>query len=162
MGNKLKKYAIATALIILVLFVIRKIKTSMFKEMDTKMKAIGLPVVAYVVGTYVIKKEEYSMPITIGALITFLVGVLEVTGSDKFKVEDLGLAGDMMTTEFGSMEEMNNYIQANLPMTTQGDSDDEVNGDEVEIYRIPQTTQGELKLDDLFGELAGNNVLVVE
>jgi hypothetical protein len=160
--QKIKKYAIAAGIVVAVLFVVRKIKTTMFMDMDAKMKSIGLPVIVIVVANYMIKKEEYSMPLTIGGLITLLVAVLDMSDSKKFKVEDLGLAGDLMTTEFGSMDELNNYIQANLPM--QGDDDEEVGYIEVEPMQANQNSEmyGEMKIDDLNGDLNGNNFLVVE
>lgn len=153
------KVAIASAIILGIMAIIRKVKISMFKEMDFKMKALGLPILAFVVAQFLVKKEEYSQPITIGAIIAFVSGILEVTGSEKFKQEDLGLAGDnsLMTTEFNSLEELNDYITANMP---QGQSQT-VGGNYVEV--IPQLESEERgTIEELFGEMAGSHSMIVE
>ena len=157
-----QKVAISALIILAVMAIIRKIKTSFFKEMDLKMKALGAPIVAFLLAQFLVKKEEYAQPITIGAVIAFVSGILEVTGSDKFKQEDLGLAGDsnLMTQEFKSVEELNDYIQANMP--------EAVNGDYLEVF--PPETQEEMngdysergRIEEVFGELAGDHSMLVD
>lgn len=160
----------AAAIVLGVMAIIRKAKVSMFDTMDKKMKALGFPVLVAVVANYLIKKEEYSQPITIGALIAFVSGVLEVTGSDKFKQEDLGLAGDndnTHTIQFGSMQELENYMIANRPMNgylgheVNGQESMVVNGNEIEINGHEEVN-GSLKLDEIFGDLNGSHNMQIE
>lgn len=172
-GFNIEKTLKAAAIILGVMAIIRKAKVSMFAEMDKKMKALGFPVLVAVVANYLLKKEEYSQPITIGALIAFVSGVLEVTGSDKFKQEDLGLAGDedSKTIQFGSMQELENYITANRPMNgyldeVNGQDSLVVHGEEVEVQG--EEVQGEievngtLKLDEIFGDMNGSHNMQIE
>ena len=153
------KYFKLSAIILLVFFVIKKVKTSMFQDMDRKMKALGFPVLAIVIGQYLLKKEEFAMPITIAGIIQFVAGVLEVTDSQKFKQEDLGLSGHetMLTQEFGSMDELHEYIKAN---TMQGQEylEGEVNGLDGEEYLEGEILEGEVKQnthvnDELYGNV---------
>lgn len=174
MKRNIEKTLKAAAIILGIMAIIRKAKISMFADMDKKMKALGFPVLVAVVANYLIKKEEYSQPITIGALIAFVSGVLEVTGSDKFKQEDLGLAGEeSQTINFGSMEELENYIKANQPMQGYLDNDMHgqdslvVSGNEIEIQgevsgNDESDLHGSLKLDEIFGDLNGSHNMQIE
>lgn len=155
--KELKKHVLTTAIILAILFIIKKIKTSFFKSLDSKIKALGFPALFAIIGMYVVKQKELKEPIIIGSIITFVAGVLDVTESEKFKIEDLGLSGDSYTHEFKNFDELAEFAKANLPAVNGEEIDESLYGETIDLTDLLlQNNANKIETNGIIEDLNGD------